>query len=87
MHRWPVNTARDGVAADSNFLTDRQYAFTFVVSPDVMQQGVLWALAIGYTLWGDVPNLLAISGIAVVVGAGLYILHRERVTRLRALGR
>ena len=48
---------------------------------------VLWALAIGYTLWGDVPNLLAIAGIATVVGAGLYILHRERVTRLRALGR
>ncbi|MBN9091347.1 MAG: DMT family transporter [Reyranella sp.] len=42
---------------------------------------VLWALGIGYVLWGDVPNLLAISGIAVVVGAGLYILHRERVRR------
>jgi len=42
---------------------------------------VLWALAIGYVLWGDVPNLLAMAGIAVVVGAGLYILHRERVQR------
>jgi len=42
---------------------------------------VLWALAIGYTLWGDVPNLLAFAGIAVVVGAGLYILHRERSLR------
>ena len=39
---------------------------------------VLWAIAIGYALWGDVPNLLAVAGIAVVVGAGLYILHRER---------
>jgi drug/metabolite transporter (DMT)-like permease len=39
---------------------------------------VLWALGIGYVLWGDVPNLLALAGIAVVVGAGLYILHRER---------
>jgi len=48
---------------------------------------VLWALVIGYTLWGDVPNMLAVAGIAVVVGAGLYILHRERVTRRRALGR
>jgi drug/metabolite transporter (DMT)-like permease len=48
---------------------------------------VLWALAIGYTLWGDVPNLLAVTGIAVVVGAGLYILHRERLTRRRVLGR
>ena len=45
---------------------------------------VLWALAIGYVLWGDVPNLLAIAGIAVVVGAGLYILHRERVRRAKA---
>ena len=40
---------------------------------------VLWALAIGYVLWGDVPNLLAVAGIAVVVGAGLYVLHRERL--------
>lgn len=48
---------------------------------------VLWALAIGYTLWGDVPNLLAVTGIAVVVGAGLYILHRERVTRRKVIGR
>jgi drug/metabolite transporter (DMT)-like permease len=39
---------------------------------------VLWALAIGYVLWGDVPNPLAVAGIAVIVGAGLYILHRER---------
>ena len=42
---------------------------------------VLWALAIGYVLWGDVPNLPAVAGIAVVVGAGLYILHRERKLR------
>ena len=42
---------------------------------------VLWALVIGYMLWGDVPNLLTIAGIAVVVGAGLYILHRERTLR------
>jgi hypothetical protein len=30
-------------------------------------------------VWGDVPNVLALFGIAVIVGAGLYILHRERV--------
>lgn len=45
---------------------------------------VLWAIAIGYVLWGDVPNLLAVAGIAVVVGAGLYVLHRERVRRATA---
>jgi drug/metabolite transporter (DMT)-like permease len=45
---------------------------------------VLWAIAIGYVLWGDVPNLLAFLGIAVVVGSGLYILHRERIRRAGA---
>lgn len=45
---------------------------------------VLWALGIGYVLWGDVPNALAMAGIAVVVGAGLYILHRERLRRATA---
>jgi drug/metabolite transporter (DMT)-like permease len=42
---------------------------------------VLWAIALGYVLWGDVPNTLAVAGIAVVMGSGLYILHRERVRR------
>ena len=41
----------------------------------------LWALAIGYVLWGEVPNALALGGIAVIVASGLYILHRERVRR------
>ena len=39
--------ALDGLQANSNFLRDTQYAFTFVVSPDVMRQGVLCALVIG----------------------------------------
>ena len=40
---------------------------------------VLWAIAIGFSVWGDVPNPLAMAGIAVIVASGLYILHRERV--------
>jgi drug/metabolite transporter (DMT)-like permease len=42
---------------------------------------ILWALAIGYVVWGEVPNSLALLGIAVIVGSGLYILHRERIRR------
>ena len=42
---------------------------------------ILWALAIGYVVWGEIPNTLALAGIAVIVGSGLYILHRERVSR------
>jgi len=42
---------------------------------------VLWAIAIGFVVWGDVPNGLAVLGIAVIVASGLYILHRERLRR------
>jgi len=41
--------------------------------------GLLWALLLGYLIWGDVPNQLAAAGIALIVLSGLYVLHRERV--------
>jgi drug/metabolite transporter (DMT)-like permease len=39
---------------------------------------VLWALVIGFVVWGDLPNELALAGIVVVVASGLYILRRQR---------
>lgn len=47
---------------------------------------ILWALLLGYVVWGDVPNLLALAGIAVLVASGLYLLHRERIVRLSGEG-
>lgn len=40
--------------------------------------GLLFALVLGYLVWGDVPNALAWTGIALLVAAGLYVLHDER---------
>ena len=40
--------------------------------------GLLFALVLGYLVWGDVPNALAWGGIALLVAAGLYVLHGER---------
>lgn len=40
--------------------------------------GLLFALVLGYLVWRDVPNALAWGGIALLVAAGLYILHGER---------
>ena len=48
--------------------------------------GVLYAIVLGYLIWGHVPNPLAWAGIALLVGAGLFVLHRERV-RTRFAGR
>jgi len=48
-----------------------------VVAP-FRYSGLLMAVALGWLVWGDVPNALAWAGIALVVGAGLYLLRHER---------
>lgn len=40
--------------------------------------GLLFALLLGYLIWGEVPNLLAWSGIALLVGSGLHLILQER---------
>lgn len=39
-----------------------------------------FATVIGYLLFGDLPNGLAAVGIAITMGAGLYIVFRERAS-------
>jgi drug/metabolite transporter (DMT)-like permease len=39
---------------------------------------ILWAIGLGYLVFGDVPDTLLLSGAAVIVAAGLYIFWRER---------
>jgi drug/metabolite transporter (DMT)-like permease len=41
--------------------------------------GMLWALAIGWGVWGELPTADVLAGAAIVIGSGLYILHRESV--------
>ena len=41
---------------------------------------LLWALVLGFAVFGDVPRWLTIAGAAIVMGTGLYTLHRERLT-------
>lgn len=37
------------------------------------------AVAFGYLIFGDFPDALTWAGIGVIVGSGLYIIHRERI--------
>ncbi len=39
---------------------------------------VLWAIIVGYVVWGEVPDVPMIIGTAVVVASGIYTIHRER---------
>jgi drug/metabolite transporter (DMT)-like permease len=38
---------------------------------------VLWALLLGFLIWRDTPNMLAMAGTMLIVGSGLYTMHRE----------
>ena len=38
---------------------------------------MIWAVLFGYLFFGDLPDAWTLAGAAVVVLAGLYILHRE----------
>lgn len=40
--------------------------------------GLLWAILLGWLVFGDVPNGWASVGMAVIAGAGLYTWMRER---------
>ena len=37
------------------------------------------AVSFGYLVFGDLPNLLTLTGVAIIIGSGLYIFHRERL--------
>jgi drug/metabolite transporter (DMT)-like permease len=39
---------------------------------------LVWALALGFAVWGEVPTLPLLAGSAVVVGSGLALLWHER---------
>jgi drug/metabolite transporter (DMT)-like permease len=46
--------------------------FRYVAAP--------FSVLLGYWWWGDIPDAVAFLGIGLVIAAGLYTLHRERVS-------
>lgn len=51
-----------------------------ILSPFSYSQ-LLWATTLGFVVFGDVPNRWTLTGAAVVIASGLYLVHRERVRR------
>jgi drug/metabolite transporter (DMT)-like permease len=43
-----------------------------------------WAILAGYITFGEVPNALAVSGIALIIAAGVYSTWREQVRKREA---
>ena len=41
--------------------------------------GLVFALVLGFAVWGEVPNWLGWAGIALLLASGLYLLTSERI--------
>ena len=44
---------------------------------------LLWAIALGFLVFGNLPDAWTLLGAAIVVGAGIFTLLRERSLRRR----
>lgn len=84
---WTPMQARDvGLLAIASVLLSTGYyasiaamrhAELSVVAP-FRYVGLLWAVLLGWVVWGDIPNALAWAGIALLIAAGLAMIHQQR---------
>jgi drug/metabolite transporter (DMT)-like permease len=54
-----------------------------LLSPFIYSQ-LVWVIALGYAVFGDVPDAYTLIGASIVIASGLYVFHRERVRGPRA---
>jgi drug/metabolite transporter (DMT)-like permease len=72
------------LAAASVFLSGGYFLLTVAMRGGEMSliapfryTALLFAIVLGYAVWGDIPNVIAWVGIALLVAAGLYVLHSQ----------
>jgi len=57
-----------------------RYADASVLAPFSYTQ-LLWVSALGFLIFGEVPDVWTVTGAAFIVASGLYTAHRERIRR------
>jgi len=45
---------------------------------------VVWALLLGWLVFGEWPDAITLAGVALIVATGLFTLNRERITAARS---
>lgn len=84
---WPVGIAWIWLFGVGFFATISHMMMTYALSlaPSATLAPLQYlelpvATVFGYLVFSDFPNALSLIGIAIIIGAGLYMIHRERVT-------
>ncbi|GAB4529988.1 MAG: DMT family transporter [Roseibium sp.] len=73
-----LSTGVYGAGGHFLFIAAHRIAPAPVLAPFIYIQ-IVWMIALGFLVFGDVPTSTTILGAAIVVASGLYILYRERV--------
>ena len=60
-----------------------RHANASVLAPFSYTQ-LLWVSFLGVVVFGEVPDIWTVTGAAIIVASGLYIVHREHRLRLRS---
>ena len=68
----------------AQFAVTKAYA---IASPSLIAPfeytALIWAAALGYLVWGDIADGYAIAGAILIIGSGVYIIHREAINRAK----
>jgi drug/metabolite transporter (DMT)-like permease len=91
--RIPTSTEFTLLASASVFFSIGMYLLVFafrgvelsVVSP-FRYTLLLWGVIAGYLILGEVPDMWSFVGATIIVGSGIYTLHREAVRRRNLTG-
>lgn len=68
--------------ASAHLLFARAFALAPIASLAPLEYTpLLWGLLLGFLIFAEVPSWTTLAGAAIVICAGLYNLHRERVRR------
>ena len=77
-----VGVAFVGVIAQ--FSVTKAYA---IASPSLIAPfeytALIWSATLGYLIWNDIPDAYAIAGALLIIGSGIYIIHRESINRAK----
>jgi drug/metabolite transporter (DMT)-like permease len=65
------------------FMTESyRYASASMVAP-FDYTSMIWALVLGYIMFGETPTLMIVLGSAIIAGAGLFVIWREHQLALK----
>jgi drug/metabolite transporter (DMT)-like permease len=78
---WALLVVIGMLASVGHYLLIRayDYASASLLAP-YTYSGLVWAMALGFVLFGNFPDGFALSGMGIIVAAGLFLVARQRLT-------